>query len=181
MPLLSRGWVGHPEWLCGGRIQEPVTPQTPSHGCTVHQDFFCFLAPHSHLATTPSSFPQSHREPRVTTSRNEKTSSRYCSYQGCWKAWGLRCAAPPVCRTWLIQPTSLWLGVRGWERMMVLAATAADLYLLAETEAGVAHAVSEVLETCLTRLSPYAQKTAFQEVIGLALPSSRWDPLKISN
>ena len=39
------------------------------------QAFFSFLAPHSHLATRPSSFPQSHAVPRVTTSRNKKTSS----------------------------------------------------------------------------------------------------------
>ena len=120
----------------GWRCQEMLS--LPKHstflGSIRPQAFFSFLAPHSHLATRPSSFPQSHAVPRVTTSRNKKTSSRYCSYHGCWKAWGLRWAAPPVWRMWSIQPTSRWAGVRGCERLMILAASVADLYLSAETE-----------------------------------------------
>lgn len=108
-----------------------LAPRPPQAG-TGHQAFFSFLPPHSLPATRPSSFPQSHAAPRVTTSRNEKTSSRYCSYQGCWKAWGLRCAAPRVCRMWLVQPTRRWAGLSGWERRMALAASTADLYLSAD-------------------------------------------------
>ena len=121
-------------------------PEYPSW-VHLHQAFFSFLDPHTHLATMPSSFPQSHRVPKVTTSRNKKTSSRYCSCHGCCRTRGLRCAAPPVWRMWSIQPTSLWAGVRGWERLMMLAATAADLYLLAVTKVGVTHVVLGVLET----------------------------------
>ncbi|KAB1280820.1 hypothetical protein Cadr_000004071 [Camelus dromedarius] len=107
-------------------FREPGAPQQCPQDCIWHQAFFSFLDPHSHLATRPSSFPQSHAVPRVATSRNKRTSSRYCSYHGCWRAWGLR--------MWSIQPTSRWAGVRGWERLMMLAATTADLYLLAETQ-----------------------------------------------
>ena len=126
---------GRKQGQCWGKTSKsqwlPSTPSPRLHG---PQAFFSFLAPHRHLATRPSSFPQSHAVPRVTTSRNKRTSSRYCSYHGCWKAWGLRWAAPPVWRMWSIQPTSRWAGVRGCERLMMLAASAADLYLSTETE-----------------------------------------------
>lgn len=91
------------------------SPAHPLQSSTWPQAFFSFLVPHSHPATRPSSCPQSHEVPRVTTSRNNKTSSRYCSQHGCWKVWGLRCAASPV---WRMVPRC-WAGVRGWERLMM--------------------------------------------------------------
>lgn len=142
----------------------------------LHQAFFSFLAPHSHLDTMPSSFQQSPRVPRVTTSRNKKTSSRYCSCHGCCRPWGLRWAAPPVWRMWSIQPTSLWAGVRGWERLMMLAATAAALYLLADTEEGSytcgLRSLRDLVSNTLS--STCTEDSVSRKSCGLTLPLFRW-------
>lgn len=126
---------GCQNWLEMPRNAESAQTLHLQAGSIWPQAFFSFLAPHSHLATRPSSFPQSHTVPRVTISRNKRTSSRYCSYHGCWKAWGFLRWAAPLSGGDVVDPAHQPLGKIGAaQRLMMLAASAADLYLLTQTE-----------------------------------------------
>ena len=95
--------------LASGLLQLPGPTQPPGHHA-------------QQLPTEPHSAQGDHQQ-------EQKTSS-------CWKAWGLRCPTPLVWRMCSVQPTNHQVWVRGWDLLMMLAATAADLYLLAEADVG---------------------------------------------